>query len=77
MYIRLMPKLPEDIQFLKIALNGYAGVIESLLGSSQALKKWRIMQTKSVSVASSVSIEPVKNFQMIWLPSIKDNVVFS
>ena len=34
MYIRLMPKLPEDIQFLKIALNGYAGVIESLLGSS-------------------------------------------
>ena len=34
MYIRLMPKLPEDIQFLKIALNGYAGVIESLLGAS-------------------------------------------
>ena len=31
MYIRLMPKLPEDLQLLKNSLNGYADVMTSLL----------------------------------------------
>ena len=35
------------------------------------------MQSKYALTASSIPVEPIKNFQAIWLPSIKDNAIFS
>ena len=56
MYIRLMPKLPSDLQVLKNGLNGYADVMSSLLKDKENLDKWRTMHFKLMSVATSVPI---------------------